>query len=278
MRSQLRAALCALCLGGLAALPSLLLSGCAAASAAAPRAVAPRAEAAAPPPIECSLFARDPGGQLNEEALQRLIATPPEVALPARVGVLPILGAADSRGPGPDYGRAPVGAAVLTAALRGTEPFPLATEVMPIPSGALGMEALREIAARYRLRYLVLYREEIGEHRRQNGWTAGYLTVLGAFFLPGQTLRIDGYIEASLFDVKTGSLLLTTRQRIEGERWATIYHNGDKLEALRRRQVLPAAERLAQDLRVATARLREAVQAEAARTVAPIASAAPSGG
>ena len=36
---------------------------------------------------------------------------------------------------------------MLTAALRGTEPFPLATEVMPIPSGALGMEALREIAA-----------------------------------------------------------------------------------------------------------------------------------
>ena len=49
----------------------------------------------------------------------------------------------------------------LAAGLVGAEHFTLITEVLPIPSGALGMEALREVAARYRLRYLLLYREEL---------------------------------------------------------------------------------------------------------------------
>jgi hypothetical protein len=51
---------------------------------------------------------------------------------------------------------------------------------MPIPSGALGMEALREVAARYRLRYVLLYREIIRPRTRLNGWAWTYPTLLGA--------------------------------------------------------------------------------------------------
>ena len=40
----------------------------------------------------------------------------------------------------------------------------------PIPSGALGMESLREAAARYRLRFVVLYREVIEKDHYVNPW------------------------------------------------------------------------------------------------------------
>ena len=77
---------------------------------------------------------------------------------------------------------------------------------MVIPSGALGMEALREIAARYRLRYLLLYREVLAKDTRLEPWAWGYATIVGALFLPGKRQEVYGYTEVSMFDVKTGLL------------------------------------------------------------------------
>jgi hypothetical protein len=37
---------------------------------------------AAPPPLDRSVFARDPSGQLSEEALQKILASPIELDLP----------------------------------------------------------------------------------------------------------------------------------------------------------------------------------------------------
>src|SRR5262249_28590069 len=116
--------------------------------------------AAASAPVDRSLFAKDPEGRLAEADLQRLLASPIALALPARVGVVPIATAADWRGPSPDWTHVPRGASAFAGALRGSPAFSLVTEVLPIPSGALGMEALRETAARYALRYILLYREE----------------------------------------------------------------------------------------------------------------------
>ncbi|CAN5462731.1 hypothetical protein BH11MYX1_BH11MYX1_54400 [soil metagenome] len=48
--------------------------------------------------------------------------------------------------------RVPAGQSQLVRTLRKDAAFALVTEMMPIPSGALGMEALREAAGRYRLR------------------------------------------------------------------------------------------------------------------------------
>ena len=109
----------------------------------------------APPPLDRSLFDKSPQGALTEEALQKILAAPIELELPARVGVLPIMTATDWRGPGPDS-RVPAGVAPLVKKLREDAAFSLVTQTMVIPSGSLGMEALREIAARYRLRYLLL--------------------------------------------------------------------------------------------------------------------------
>ena len=49
--------------------------------------------------------------------------------------------------------------------------------MMPIPSGSLGMEALREAAARYRLRYVILYREVLAKKHHLNAWAWGYATL-----------------------------------------------------------------------------------------------------
>ena len=121
------------------------------ASQAMPSAAPSMAAPAAPPPLDRSVFAHDPNGQLSEDMLQKILASPIELDLPSRVGVLPIITATDWRGPSPDFERVPPGTSNLVARLRKDAAFTLVTEMMPIPSGALGMEALREAAARYRL-------------------------------------------------------------------------------------------------------------------------------
>jgi hypothetical protein len=224
---------------------AVVASGCSARPqfASARMAEAPAAEAL-PPPLERSLFARDPQGALTEDALQQILAAPIELDLPARVGVLPVITATDWRGPNPDYQRVPAGVASFVRRLRGSEPFTLVTEVMPIPSGALGMEALREVAARYRLRYVLLYREVIATKSIAGPLAWGYATVVGAAFIPGQQHTAYGYVEASMFDVKTGLLLFTTRRSVFGQRRSNLWHQDDKLAML----VSTLAGRYAPDL------------------------------
>jgi hypothetical protein len=187
--------------------------------------------AEAPPPLDRSLFARNPDGTLSEEQLQKIIDSPIELDLPARVGVLPIIPSKDWRGPGPSY-EIPSGVHQFVKTLKGSEHFTLVTEIMPIQSGALGMEALREMAARYRLRYIILYRETYQRRERANGWAVGYATLVGSLFLPGATLMVDGYLEASMFDVKTGLLMFTVRRSVTARRESNVWHQDDKMEAM----------------------------------------------
>jgi rhombotail lipoprotein len=226
----------------------VLGAGCAAGPArmaSAPMAAAP-AEAA--PPLERSLFARDPSGQLSEDALQTILAAPLEIDLPARVGVMPVITATDWRGPNPDYQRVPAGVAPFVKQLRKAPKFTLVTEIMPIPSGALGMETLREIAARYRLRYLLLYREVVTRKRHANAWAWGYTTGVGALFLPGQQHEVYGYIEATMFDIKNGTLLFTTRRAITGTRKSNTWGQARKLARLESRLLGTFAPELATDV------------------------------
>lgn len=226
-----------------------------AAMAAAP--ASPSAE-----PLERSLFARDPNGQLSEDALQQILAAPIELALPSRVGVLPIHTATDWRGPGPDDD-VPAGVHSFVERLRRDSAFSLVTQTMVIPSGALGMEALREIAARYRLRYLLLYREVLAKTNRVGPWAAGYATVVGALFLPGKKQEVQGYIEASMFDVKTGLLLFTTRRGISAAQTTNEWHTQDKLDRLAARATTRFSPELATDVLADLRKLASALEAEA---------------
>jgi len=185
----------------------------------------------APPMLDRSEFARTPQGSLTEDALQKILASPIELSLPSRVGVLPIMTARDWRGPSPDD-RVPAGVSQFVGTLRRDPAFTLVTQTMVIPSGALGMEALREVAARYRLRYLLLYREVLAKQSRLGPWAWGYATIVGALFLPGQRQEVYGYIEASMFDVKTGTLMFTTRRAITASQKTNRWNRGIKLDKL----------------------------------------------
>ena len=216
------------------------------------------------PPLDRSLFPRDPAGALDEDSLQKILDAPIAIDLPGRVGVLPIATDVDGRGPSPTY-RVPTGAVAFTHALATGGPFTMVTEMLAIPSGSLGMEALRTIAARYRLRYLLLYREELGRRSRNNGWAAGYATILGAFVLPGQTLSAFGFIEATLLDVKTGTLMFTVRKLGSVEKSSNVWHNDNKLDEMEAGLVSGLAPGLASAAIVETGRYAEAVRGEARR-------------
>src|SRR5947207_8552006 len=101
----------------------------AACGGAAPRpGVAPSmdmAPAVEPPPLDHSLFARDPNGQLGEDQLQQILNARLELKLPARVGVLPVIAASDWRGPSPSFAMVPAAVAPLVDKLRGSEHFTL---------------------------------------------------------------------------------------------------------------------------------------------------------
>ena len=124
------------------------------------------------------------------------------------------------------------------------------------------MEALREIAARYRLRYLILYREVLARHGRLNPWAWGYATGIGALFLPGQRQEVYGYIEASMFDVKTGLLMFTTRRAIEAAQSTNQWHKRDKLDRLAAIATSKFAPDLAADLLTDLRRFAAAAIAE----------------
>ncbi len=218
----------------------------------------------APPPLDKSLFDRNPNGSLTEENLQKILAAPIELELPARVGLIPIMTAKDWRGPGPDD-RVPSGVEPLLASLRKSPHFTLLTQTMVIPSGALGMEALREIAARYRLRYVMLYREVLANDSSMTAVAWGYATIIGAFFLPGKRQEVWGYTELSMFDVKTGTLMFTTRRAIAASQSTNQWHQKQKLEKLTSRAIAKFAPDLAHDVLVDLENFRDAAIAENAR-------------
>ncbi len=238
---MLRILVLASCLASLASLGACGASRMKMASA--PMAAAPSGAA----PLDHSLFTKDPNGQLSEEALQKIIASPIELDLPARVGVMAVSAASDWRGPGPDGG-VPPGLSPLVDRLRHDASFSLVTQTMVIPSGSLGMEALRENAARYRLRYLILYREVIAKRSTLGPWAWGYVTGIGALFLPGQEHEVYGYIEASMFDVKTGLLMFTTRRSITAHDTTNNWHTQEKLERLASNALAKFSPDLAVDL------------------------------
>jgi hypothetical protein len=183
--------------------------------------------------------------------------------------VLPIITATDWRGPGPDYERVPPGVAPLVARLRKDPAFSLVTEMMPIPSGSLGMEALRECAARYRLRYVMLYREVLAKKYHHGGWAVGYATGLGALFLPGRHNEVYGYIETTMFDVKTGLLMFTTRRAVYATERTNEWHTQDKLDRLASTTTSKFAPELAGDVLVDVRRFAAAAVAENEKLHAP---------
>jgi len=228
-----------------------VLTGCAATRY--PQARMPDLEPLAlqtPPPLEENHFSRDRMG-VTETELRAMLDAPVFLEEHARIGVVPV-----RSGYAPDEG-VPVESApaTLTDALEGSGLFELASELStdwPTTSGTAG---LRELGARYRTEYVLLYRHRFSDETYANGLAAGFITLIGAFFLPGTSIDSAGVLEASLFDVKTGTILFTIHERIRREAIAPPPGVETKIGHLHREMITEAAKKLADQVLVRCQRL-----------------------
>lgn len=242
--------------------------------------MAPMAAYEAPPPaappaaLERSLFVPIGGARLTEDQIGHILDAPVELKLPARVGVVSLErgfspGAPDRIGQGLPASRA------LAKKLEETGLVAVASEVSrELPTGS-GVEGLRELAARYRAPYLVLYTERWEDQSRMNGWGALWVTLVGGFVAPNRTVAGEGVIEASLLDVRTGTVLFTVQESVAFEGWSLALSAETAWEEERREAASKAAELLSERVverwqRLARASKEEAGAAAAKLPVAPV--------
>lgn len=198
-----------------AAISSALL-GC---GAAPPSAAMPQEQTVAvaaapmPAPIASSMFSKDSTGSLSENDLQKILEAPLDLELPARVGVVPLATPFNPNGPVSLAIRA-TASRDLARSLNGNPYFSHVSDVSTELPNSGGLEGLRVIAARYRMRYLLLYSERFQDDTHLNGWAWLYPTIVGMFAAPGVTVKSSGLLQADLFDVRTGTILFSVVQPV----------------------------------------------------------------
>jgi rhombotail lipoprotein len=200
-----------------AALPALaLLAGCGAAPhPMAPEAPAMRAEEPRPV-LARSLYTKDSSGALSENDLQHVLESPIDLQFPARIGVVPLAQAFDPESDVSISIRS-VASRDFARALSGNPHFSHVSDISTELPNSGGIEGLRVIAARYRLRYLLLYSERFEDVSHVNGWAVLYPTIIGMFIAPGVTVKSHGLAQADLLDVRTGTILFSVVEPMQVE-------------------------------------------------------------
>ncbi len=243
-------------------LGALGVAGCGMAEETAAPSSAAQATGPAPKPVlERSLFGREPTGSLTEADLQRILDARFEVDLPARIGVVALDAAFD-----PET-RAPVAmqsivAKTMSKKLKGSPHFSAVTDVsteLPNPSG---IEGLRTIAARYRTRYLLLTSAITEDRSHLNNWAWFYATGVGVLLAPGQTVATNGLLEATLLDVKTGTVLYTVREPFQSSSVTWLIGGGREHAQADGEAIEQAAARLAKKALTETEELARWVEQE----------------
>jgi hypothetical protein len=198
-------------------------------------------ESTEPPILTENHFTRDRVGGITEEALREVLAAPVFLEEKARVGIVPVQGsyALDMDVP------LPAVTAALADALDMSGEFELSSEMSTDFPADRGISGLRELAARYRCDYLLIYRHRFVDASYMNPVAWGYLTVVGALFLPGHTIESAGVLEATLFDVKTGTLLFTVNERVHDQEKVNLWHNGLKTQWMKKKMLETATQKLA---------------------------------
>lgn len=244
-RRPRRALLVIAALLALAGLDAAVSCGCGM-SAPALRAELPPLQVAAevaqaPQALTRDHFTRDGAGSISEEHLREVLAAPTFLEEGARIGVVPVL-----YGYAPDRDVPLAGVpGVLSEALADAGLFEVTTEVSTDWPADSGLSGLRELAARYRAEYLLLYRHRFVDESYTNAWALMWTTVIGGFFVPQNTLEVAGIVEATLFDVKSGTLLFTVYERARAFSDETIWQNDRKRAEMKRQLLDQAAGRLA---------------------------------
>jgi len=236
-------------------------SGCAAGSSPlkAPM-LTPLALEAAPQPVvlQENHFQGDRSGRISEEDLRRVLAAPVFLEAGARIGVVQVTNRYD---PDEDVPLQAVPAA-LSDGMEQAGLFEVSTEISTDWPSDRGISGLRELAARYRAEYLLLYRHRFVDRDWTNAWAWLYPTVVGAFFVPSQTIEVAGVMEATLFDVKTGTILYTVFERVHGRTNENVWQNDRKRRELKEELLVAAAGSLT-DAVVGKARLLAAARPDA---------------
>lgn len=185
-------------------------------------------------------FDSDRSQNVSEGELRKILDSPVLLEENARVGIVPVQmrHEVDHDLPLEEVPSA------LGEALKGTDYFQTTTEVAtdwPLDSGLAG---LRELAARYRSEYLLLYRHRFVKRGRVNAWGWTWPTVVGLFATPGKTMEMAGVLEATLFDVRTGTILFTAYERVHDQRITNIWHNRHKRREMKSGMLKRAADGL----------------------------------
>jgi len=245
-----------------------LSAGCAASRAMAPVQMAPLALADAPAPeaprpLE-DHFLRDRGSAVTPEALAIILAAPTYLEEAARIGILPV-----STGYGIDAD-VPLTTVpgVLGEKIEGTGLFEGVSEVSTdFPSDG-NLAGLRELAARYRAEYLLLYRHRFVDDGYANPWAASYVTLVTIPFVPGTTMETSGVVEATLLDVRSGTLLFTVFERIRAKSSENVWQHDRKRRELKETLLADATAKLTDQV---LAKMRRLVAARPSSSAAGIA-------
>ncbi len=181
---------------------------------------------------------------LSEEEIQKVLNAPIEVEFPARAGVV-VLNSPFTRAayaalePGD---RAPQR---LSRAIERSTHFRLVSDISPHLADGQHVESLRELAVRYRLKYLVVLNRRFADRSHVNGFGWAWLSLVGIPFVPAYTLKTQGLFEATLMDVRTGTFLFTTQVHTQAWKRTTPFSTEDKLAQLQRVASLDAIRLLA---------------------------------
>lgn len=213
---------------------------------------------ASPPVLTENHFERDVMGGLGEAQLREILASPVFLEDKARIGILPV---ESGYGADPDMPLDGVPGA-LEKALTDSGHFDVVSEVTTDWPHAGTLGGMRELAARYRAEYLLLYRSRFVTRSHANAWALGWLTVVGGLILPHRTLEVAGVMEATLLDVKTGTLLFTAFERTYQQSDENVWQNERKRAAIKE-------ELRARGLKKLSARVLEQVGRLAAARPAP---------
>lgn len=260
----------------LGAVALLTTTGCAAAKTGMraelePMAFTAEAMPSTPPVLTENHFRRDGVGSISETDLRKVLESPVFLEADARVGVLPVAGTytPDMEVPLPGV------PAVLSDALDASGEFELASEISTDFPADRGISGLRELAARYRADYLLIYRHRFVERNYLNAWAFGYATGVGALFLPGNTVETAGVLEATLFDVKTGTILFTVLERVGDSEQVNNWHTELKTQWMQKRLLETASQKLSDQVIAKVRRLAAARPAASGQPKQMLSSGAP---
>jgi hypothetical protein len=222
---------------------ALMLAGCGAAAPMQAPVMKPIGAEAAPVLTE-NHFRQDKSGVITEEALRAILAAPTFLEDGARLGVVQVATGYEVDGHVPLAGVPQV----LTEKLEDTGLFEIASEMTNDWPADGSIRGLRELGARYRAEYLLLYRHRFVDRSIVNGWAWTWPTVVGLFAAPAQTVETAGVLEATLFDVKTGTLLFTVFERVDETMDVNLWHEDWKVRKLEERLLADAAAKLAKQV------------------------------